>query len=88
MSRQETALLKKKSFVLNGTVEASGDLRYLSVTGNFGKTKVWAKAVAKKIGKVEVDMGDTSCKVPLAWEYIEKMQKTGGAFKKRKTFKC
>ena len=47
-----------------------------------------AKALAKKIGKVEVDMGDTSCKVPLATEYIAKMEKSGRAFKKRKTIKC
>ena len=47
-----------------------------------------AKAVAKKLGKVEVDLGGTSCKVPLATEYIEKVQKSGRAFKKRKTIKC
>ncbi|MGI9518186.1 MAG: DNA alkylation repair protein, partial [Pirellulaceae bacterium] len=29
-----------------------------------------ARATAKKIGKVEVEMGSTSCKVPLATEYI------------------
>lgn len=32
-----------------------------------------ALAVAKAIGKVEVDHGDTSCKTPDAVEYIEKM---------------
>jgi 3-methyladenine DNA glycosylase AlkD len=47
-----------------------------------------AKAIAKKIGKVEVDMGETACKVPLAFEYIEKVEKAGKAFKKRKTIKC
>lgn len=47
-----------------------------------------AKATAKKIGKVEVDMGDTSCKVPLAIEYIEKVENSGRAGKKRKTIKC
>ncbi len=47
-----------------------------------------AKTVAKKIGKVNVDLGGTSCKVPLATEYIEKVQKSGRAFKKRKTIKC
>ena len=30
-----------------------------------------AKATAKKLGKVDVDMHGTSCKVPLATEYIE-----------------
>ena len=41
-----------------------------------------AKATAKKLGKVEVDMHGTSCKVPLATEYIEKIEKTGRAGKK------
>lgn len=47
-----------------------------------------AKATAKKIGKVEVDMGDTACKVPLALEYIEKIEKAGRAGKKRKVIRC
>ena len=47
-----------------------------------------AKATAKKLGKVEVDMHGTSCKVPLATEYIEKIEKAGRAGKKRKTIKC
>ena len=47
-----------------------------------------AKATAKKLGKVEVDMGDTACKVPLALEYIEKLEKAGRVGKKRKTTRC
>jgi len=47
-----------------------------------------AKAAAKKIGKVEVDVGDTACKVPLASEYIEKVESLGRVGKKRKTMKC
>jgi 3-methyladenine DNA glycosylase AlkD len=47
-----------------------------------------AKAAAKQIGKVDVDMGDTACKVPLAIEYIEKVEKLGRVGKKRKTMKC
>jgi len=47
-----------------------------------------AIATAKRIGKVEVDMGDTSCKVPLATQYIEKVVSSGRAGKKRKTIKC
>lgn len=47
-----------------------------------------AKATAKKLGKVEVDMGDTSCKVPLAAEYIAKVEKSGRAGKKRKAIRC
>lgn len=47
-----------------------------------------AKATAKKLGKVDVDMNGTSCKVPLATEYIAKVEKAGRAGKKRKTVKC
>jgi len=43
-----------------------------------------AKAKARKLGKVEVDMHGTSCKVPLVTEYIEKIGRAG---KKRKTIK-
>ena len=47
-----------------------------------------AKATAKKLGEVHVDMGGTACKVPLALEYIEKIEKSGRAGKKRKTTRC
>lgn len=47
-----------------------------------------AKATAKKIGTVEVDMGDTACKVPAALEYIQKIEKMNRVGLKRKTMKC
>ena len=47
-----------------------------------------AKTTAKKLGKMDVDLGGTSCKVPLATEYIEKIENSGRAGKKRKTIKC
>ena len=47
-----------------------------------------AKAAAKKIGTVSVDMGDTACKVPEALAYIEKIETAGRTGKKRKTMKC
>ena len=37
--------------------------------------KLKALESACKIGKVEVDHGDTSCKIPIAREYIEKTWK-------------
>lgn len=46
------------------------------------------KKIGAKIGKVEVDMGDTSCKVPSIVEYIDKVAKRGSIGKKRKTAKC
>ncbi len=47
-----------------------------------------AKAVARQIGVVSVDMGETGCKVPLATEYIEKVEAAGRVGKKRKTMRC
>lgn len=47
-----------------------------------------AKATARKLGKVEVDMHGTSCKVPVALDAIAKVESTGRAGKKRKTIRC
>ena len=47
-----------------------------------------AKATAKRLGKVDVDMNGTSCKVPLATEKIKKVEDMGRVGKKRKTIKC
>jgi len=47
-----------------------------------------AKAAAKQIGDVSVDMGDTSCKVPLATAYIAKIEAAGRIGQKRKTIRC
>ena len=43
---------------------------------------------AEKIGRVSVDMGDTSCEVPFAPDYIRKIEKRGTIGKKRKSAKC
>ena len=47
-----------------------------------------AIAAARKIGTVDVDMGDTACKVPDAAAYIEKVKQRGSIGRKRKTVKC
>ena len=47
-----------------------------------------AKASAKQIGDVSVDVGDTACKVPLATAYIQKNEAAGRIGKKRKTIRC
>ena len=47
-----------------------------------------AQAAAKKIGKVQVDMGGTACKVPLATEYIQKAVDRGRVGRKRKGARC
>ena len=47
-----------------------------------------AKKAAKKLGRLDVDMGDTACKVPVASEYIAKVESMNRVGKKRKTAKC
>jgi 3-methyladenine DNA glycosylase AlkD len=47
-----------------------------------------AQRTAKQIGKVEVEMGKTACKVPLAGAAIDKIVALDRVGKKRKTAKC
>lgn len=47
-----------------------------------------AKEIATQIGKVNVEMAGTSCKVPLAKDYIEKIKKSFKVGIKRKTSFC
>lgn len=67
-------------FVMNGFVIAIGIyIRELS-----GKSKT----VAARIGKITVEMNGTSCKVPVATEYITKAIEQGQIGKKRKSVRC
>ncbi len=47
-----------------------------------------SKSVAKKIGKVNCDVGETACKVPVASDMIKKIETMKRVGKKRKTVKC
>ncbi|OHX66245.1 DNA alkylation repair protein [Flammeovirga pacifica] len=47
-----------------------------------------ALAVGKTIGKVSVNMGKTSCKVPLAEDYILKVRSMDRVGKKKKSTRC
>jgi 3-methyladenine DNA glycosylase AlkD len=47
-----------------------------------------AKEIAERIGKVNVFMGDTSCKVPLALDYIKKVEDKDRIGHKRKMARC
>ncbi len=47
-----------------------------------------AKAVAATIGKVDVDMGGSACKVHLASDYIKKLEDKNRIGKKKKTARC
>lgn len=46
------------------------------------------KIFGDMVGNVEVNMGDTSCKVPNAREYIEKVEEKGRIGKKKKRAVC
>ncbi|MFK7819184.1 MAG: DNA alkylation repair protein [Planctomycetaceae bacterium] len=83
LKRIETDLAKADNrvrYTMNGFVIAVG-CYVASLTKS-------AKATAKKLGKVEVDMNGTACKVPDAITYIEKLEKSDRIGKKRKTIKC
>ncbi|MCP4774957.1 MAG: DNA alkylation repair protein [Planctomycetaceae bacterium] len=71
---------ERVKYTMNGFV--------ISVGGYVKPLSAKAKSTAKRIGTVSVEMGETACKVPLAIDYIAKMESTGRAFKKRKTIKC
>jgi 3-methyladenine DNA glycosylase AlkD len=45
-------------------------------------------ATARKIGKVEADMGETACKIPDAESYILKYRRGAAVAPKRKTVRC
>ncbi|WP_442600339.1 DNA alkylation repair protein [Neobacillus sp. D3-1R] len=47
-----------------------------------------AKIVAEQIGKVQVDVGNTACKVPLATDFIKKIEEKNRVGLKRKTCIC
>lgn len=73
------AAMNRVKYTMNGFVIAVGTyVRPLSYR---------AKQAGRKIGKVDVKMGDTSCKVPLAFKAILKAQKAGHSGMKRKTIK-
>jgi hypothetical protein len=44
--------------------------------------------IAKRIGKVEVYMGNTACNVPEAFDYLEKIKMMNRLGKRKKTVKC
>ncbi|MEH7389801.1 DNA alkylation repair protein [Bacillus sp. JJ1474] len=67
-------------YVMNGFV--------ISVGSYVQALSTEAKKVAEHIGKVNVDVGNTACKVPLATDYIKKVVDMERVGKKRKTCIC
>jgi 3-methyladenine DNA glycosylase AlkD len=88
-------LLKKLLQRVGETIhQQSNSVRYVMnsfviSTGSYVKSLTdFATQIGKKIGPVEVDMGDTACKVPFAPDYIKKVKDRGTIGKKRKTVRC
>lgn len=67
-------------YAMNGFVIACGT--YIAALGDK------AIATARKVGTVEVDMGETSCQVPAAEAYIMKCRRGAPVAAKRKTVRC
>ncbi len=67
-------------YTMNGFVIAIGS--YIS-----DLTEI-AKKIGTNIGPITVDMNGTACKVPLALEYIEKVEARGAIGKKKKMARC
>jgi 3-methyladenine DNA glycosylase AlkD len=74
--------------------QAADEVRYqmnsfVIAVGSYVKSLMdTAIQTAEKIGPVTVDMGNTSCEVPFAPDYIRKVQERGTVGKKRKSAKC
>jgi len=60
----------------------------IAVGGSVTPLAAAARATARRLGTVEVDMRGTACKVPSALAAIEKIAAMGRTGKKRKTMKC
>ena len=60
----------------------------IAIGSNVSSLTDKAMKLAANIGKVEVNMGDTACKVPLAETYIQKVIDKNRVGKKRKTCRC
>lgn len=67
-------------YAMNGFLISVGC--YVKPLTNFVMT------AAEKIGPVHADLGNNSCEVPFAPEYIRKVDARGSIGKKRKTVKC
>jgi hypothetical protein len=67
-------------YVMNGFVIAVGSY--------YAPLAEKAMEVGKRIGKVEVNVGDTDCKVPYPPDYIQKVWDMGRLGKKRNEVRC
>jgi len=84
------AIIEFMNLVLENIGSSQNRVRYtmngfiISVGSYITSLSNEAIGIARQIGKVEVDMGGTTCKVPSAKEYIEKVISSRRLGKKRK----
>lgn len=89
--KQYGALLDR---VAKGIAKAHDDVRYamnsfiISCGTYLAPLGDKAIATARNVGRVEIDMGDTACKVPDAESYILKARRGAPVAAKRKTTRC
>ncbi|MDC0230511.1 DNA alkylation repair protein [Aureispira] len=69
-------------------VSMSMNAYIIAIGSNIASLTDKAMILAKKIGVVDVNMGDTACKVPLAKTYIQKVIDKNRIGRKRKTARC
>jgi hypothetical protein len=67
-------------YVMNGFVIAVGSY--------YKPLAEKAMAIAGRVGKLTVNLGDTACKVPYATDYIQKVWDMGRIGAKRKEVRC
>lgn len=83
LQQVESSIHQEKNrvrYVMNGFV--------ISVGAYVPELHEEAIQVAEEIGKVHVDVGNTACKVPLATEYIKKIEQRNKIGVKKKTCIC
>jgi 3-methyladenine DNA glycosylase AlkD len=86
-----TDLLKKIPATINSSpnrVRSAMNGFMIAVGSHVKELNELAKQIARKTGKVNVDVGDTACKIPSAVEYIEKVESRNSVGKKKKSARC
>ncbi|MES2567130.1 MAG: DNA alkylation repair protein [Bacteroidota bacterium] len=82
------ARVEKDIHMADNSVRSRMNIFVISVGCYVSSLTDKALASAQKIGAVNVDVGDTSCKVPDALDYINKVKAKGTIGKKKKMARC
>ena len=88
------ALKKLMDRVVNSIHKAPNRVRntmngFLIAVGSYVTVLTdYAIQISKKMGDVQVDVGDTACKVPNVIDYIKKVKDRGSLGKKKKMVRC